>query len=163
MTDPELAATPIPTSFLNRHPFTVPGIFAAVVCLIGVADLPIGYYDFLRAVVIGAGLALAMISIGAKRGWWVAASVVMIVLWSPGGEVFFHPGKAVFSGLDVALAALFVVAAATIPVIERKPNDAGKLSPYGSWWFLTLLAAAGVLLGLIFIAGRNSGIPGPND
>jgi hypothetical protein len=153
------AVTPLP----RRRPFLVPGLFGATVSLIGVAPLPLGYYEFLRVTVIGAALALAIISVGARRRWWVAGALVAIVFWSPGAEVWFHPGKLGWGFLDLAVSAMFLVAAVTIPAIEQKPDEDGKLSPYGSWWFITLICIGAVFLGLLFTAGGNSGIPSSDD
>jgi hypothetical protein len=138
-------------SITVRRPALPSSIAVAVLCLIGTASLPYAYYEFLRASVSAGALIVAAIALTAKRPWWIAPSVLALVVYAPIGRTFFNPTQGGWVVADLATAAFFVLAGTRIP-----PMDNGTSSTkYVNWWVYTLACVSIVLLSIILASAPS--------
>ncbi len=83
-------------------------IICAVLLLIGVANLPIGYYTFLRIVVIIGAIMAAIFEYRGSVNFWVIAFGLIAILFNPLIPIYFN-NKNIWIIIDLATAVVFVV------------------------------------------------------
>lgn len=136
------------TNYLDRRPAFVPMLFVAMVALIGAGQMPIEYYDFLRAVMISGGLLVVAHAVASGKYGWIALGLPMAIIWSPGSQISFD--RPVWQLLDIAAAIAVLVAGTMIPAAKPKPDhDGGWTLPWAWWKF----AGVAILVGLFLYGG----------
>lgn len=89
-------------------------IIPAVFLLIGLADLPIGYYTFLRIVVFIASILLSLKTYNDndndknKLSIWTILFAIIAILFNPLIPVYLND-KEIWSILDVIVAVIFII------------------------------------------------------
>jgi hypothetical protein len=89
---------------------------AAVLLVIALADLPYGYYTFLRVVVCGVAALGAVKAHGDERGGWTLVLVGVALLFNPIIPVYFD--RETWALLDVASAVIVGVSAFSLDGVE---------------------------------------------
>lgn len=86
--------------------FNIPAIFL----LIGLADLPIGYYTFLRIIVFIASFLLSLKTYNDKNklSCWTILFAITAILFNPLIPVYLND-KEIWSILDVIVAVIFII------------------------------------------------------
>ncbi|MDU1905995.1 MAG: DUF6804 family protein [Dysgonomonas sp.] len=93
----------------------------AVILFIGVADLPIGYYTFLRIVIsIGAGIVCYQEWENPSKNWLIIFGAILI-LFNPVMPVYLN-NKALWIPLDIITGIIFVVKALSYKKSEKEDN-----------------------------------------
>lgn len=95
--------------------FLVPAAFL----LLGIADMPMGYYTFMRIVVFLAGIFAAFMSYSEKEGIniWTVIFALVAILFNPIIPVYLHD-KEVWAILDFISAGIFIIKG----IIAHKTN-----------------------------------------
>ena len=88
-----------------RRPHLVPSLIAAVVLLIALAEMPYGYYRFLRIVTCVAAAFVAYSAYAWKKHWGVWVFGVVAVLFNPLVPIYLS--REVWIPIDIAAAGLF--------------------------------------------------------
>lgn len=85
-------------------------IIPAVFLLIGLADLPIGYYTFLRIVVFIASCLLSLKTYNEKNklSLWTIIFAFTAILFNPLIPVYLYD-KEIWSILDIIVAVIFII------------------------------------------------------
>lgn len=85
-------------------------LIPAALLLIGIADLDIGYYTFMRIVVFLAGCFITFVSYkeNDRVNFWTAAFALVAILFNPIIPVYLHD-KDTWAVLDFIGAALFAI------------------------------------------------------
>jgi hypothetical protein len=91
----------------RRH--VIPAVSAALVLFAALADWPYGYYQFLRLVVCGVGIYIAVLAYHWRRIWAVWLFGITATLFNPFVPV--HLSKNLWQPIDVGCAALFLAGA----------------------------------------------------
>lgn len=97
-------------------------IAAALVLLIGVFNLPIGYYTLLRVVVFIAALAIAYVEFN-ERGinFWTVIFAIILILFNPLIPIYLYQ-KSIWIPVDIISAAIFSTYSFKKPK-ENEPNQ----------------------------------------
>ena len=146
---------------LVRRPVLVPGLVVAALALIGTADLPHGFYLFLRAAVVSGAIVVGVICLLADRGWWLAPSIAAFIIWSAIGRLFFNPPQWGWAIADVLVAIFFAIAAFRVPAVNLLPEKNGKPAWNQTWWFITLVCV--VIVAVASFVGAHGGFTPPDD
>ena len=83
-------------------------LICAGLLFLGVADLPIGYYTFLRIVVIIGSIAVIVNELKNGLNFWAIAFILIAVLFNPIIPVYFND-KSVWTPIDIIAGILFIV------------------------------------------------------
>lgn len=138
----------VASTWFDRHPAFLPLAAASLLALVGAAPLPIGYYDFLRAVLMAAGVLIIIHSALSKQWGWIALGAALLVVWAPVTHLYLP--AATWKVLDVVAAGLLLTAAL---LISARQGSDGR-SP--RWWQVAIVP---VILALLFwsaISGTSS-------
>lgn len=68
---------------MGNRPLLFPMLIAGILALVGIAELPYGYYEFLRWVLTAASITLAVVSWNANQKQWLLLSIPVFLLWFP--------------------------------------------------------------------------------
>lgn len=98
--------------FIQKHPLVIPLAAAAIFSFIALGELPYGYYTFLRWVMSGAAVLLAVFAIRWKKLGWLAVSAPIFILFFPAFQVYFE--KEVWAPIDVIAGIALIVAGAVL-------------------------------------------------
>ncbi|WP_299180486.1 DUF6804 family protein [uncultured Chryseobacterium sp.] len=97
-------------------------IVAALCCFVGIMDLPIGYYTFLRILVFLMSLLIIVNEFRSKRFWLIAFSLILI-LFNPILPVYLHL-KSVWIVIDIIVGILLLMYFLTlIPKKRTKESE----------------------------------------
>ncbi len=90
---------------MERRPHVIPAIIAAVMLLAAVAPLPYGYYQFLRWVICGISIFIAVEAYNWGKKWaaWLFGPIA--VLFNP--LIPIHLTKEIWQLIDLGCALLF--------------------------------------------------------
>lgn len=99
----------VPTASWQRRPHLVPAVIAALLPLMALGDWPYGYYQFLRLVICGVSIYVAVMAYQWQRMWAVWSFGIVAVLFNPFAPV--HLSKDLWQPIDVGCAALFLAGA----------------------------------------------------
>lgn len=85
-------------------------LIPAALLLIGIADLDIGYYTFMRIVVFLAGCFITFVSYkeSDKVNFWTVAFALIAILFNPIIPVYLHD-KDTWAVLDFICAVIFII------------------------------------------------------
>lgn len=100
------------TTNVNHRPHAIPSLLAAAFLLLATLNLPYGYYTFLRIVVTTAAVYVAYCGYKWGRCWALWTFAVLAVLFNP--LIPVHLTKAIWLPVDLATAAIFVLAAIVV-------------------------------------------------
>ena len=97
---------------MRTRPALLLGIAGVIFSLIALADMPYGYYTFLRLAVPGIAVAIAVIA--AKNGapGWLWALIPIAIIWNPLLPISMD--RAAWVSLDVLAAVTFGICAAQV-------------------------------------------------
>lgn len=137
---------PPPRSWLENRPAFVPLLIAAGLALIGAADMPYGYYEFLRVALTITGVVVLVHAVRSESWGWLALGIPIIFLWAP--AVFVPLPAAAWKVLDLMVAAALIVGALLIP---GPPDDRNSGSTRMSSLKVNVLVVL-IGVGLSFIA-----------
>lgn len=82
-------------------------VTAAALLLLALANMPYGYYSFLRVAVTVAAVEVVWSAMRHRQWLWIAPFLVVAVLWNP--LVVIHASRASWRWLDAGAAVLFLV------------------------------------------------------
>jgi hypothetical protein len=99
-------------SFAEKHPIFWPLAAAAGLALLGILNLPYGYYEFLRWVLTGASILLAVYAWRTEKKAWLALAVPIFILWFPPFQIFMD--KSAWVVLDLLAGAALIWAGLSI-------------------------------------------------
>jgi hypothetical protein len=99
-------------TWFRSRPHFVPCLIAAVMAFIAIADLPYGYYTFMRLVVCATAVFAAIVAVKSKQMWAVWACSTLALLFNP--IVPVHLTKSLWQPLDFIAGAMLVAAAVTV-------------------------------------------------
>lgn len=133
-----------PRSWLEKRPAFIPLLIAAGLALLGAADMPYGYYDFLRSALTITGALVVVHAVRSERRGWLALGIPIIILWAP--AVFVPLPATVWKILDLAAAVALTAAALLIPEPSVDPNDGSRRPEAWKVNALVVLVGAGFLL-----------------
>jgi len=103
---------------MSHRPHTVPALIAAIMLLIAIAPLPYGYYQFLRWIVCGVAVYIAVSAYGWDKKWATWTFIAVAVLFNP---IFpIHLSREVWFPIDIVGSLLFGFS----PLYLTKPIDA---------------------------------------
>lgn len=94
--------------FFSKHPLFIPLSIAGGLALIGIAELPYAYYEFLRWVLVAASVLLAIYSWNTNQKGWVMAAIPIFILWFPPFQIYMD--KSAWVVLDL-IAGITLIAA----------------------------------------------------
>ena len=105
--------------FIQKHPLIVPLAIAAVLSFIALAELPYGYYTFLRWVMSAIAVLLGVFAIRWKQLGWLVVAAPIFILWFPPFQISFE--KAVWSPINVVAGIALIAAGAVLarPTAEK--------------------------------------------
>lgn len=89
---------------------------SAALLILALADLPYGFYTFLRLVVCGTAAFGAFAAYVTDRGAWVVVLGLFAILFNPVFPVYL--GREVWAFIDIITAAALVISAYQIPPLE---------------------------------------------
>ena len=91
-------------------------LIPAALLLIGIADLDIGYYTFMRIVVFLASCFTAFVSYkeNEKVNFWVAIFALIAILFNPIIPIYLHD-KDTWAVLDFICAVIFIIKGIMVP------------------------------------------------
>lgn len=81
-------------------------IIAALLCFIGIIDLPIGYYTFLRIIVSLMALIIIVNEFRSRKFWFIAF-VLIFVLFNPIFPIYFYL-KSIWIVIDIVVGILLL-------------------------------------------------------
>ncbi|ASK31141.1 hypothetical protein CEY12_13945 [Chryseobacterium sp. T16E-39] len=97
-------------------------IIAALCCFIGIVDLPIGYYTFLRIIVSFMALIIIVNEFRSRRFWFIAF-VLIFIFFNPFIPIYFYL-KPYWIVLDIIVGLLlFIYFLKLIPKTKIKQPD----------------------------------------
>lgn len=111
----------------QQRPIFWPLLVAGIIALVGMGELPIGYYTFLRWVLSIAAVALAVVAAQYRQFGWLGLAVPVFALWFPPFQVFFD--KSVWVVLDLIAGVGLILAGALLTkpeVREETTLDGGR-------------------------------------
>jgi hypothetical protein len=85
---------------------------AAGLSVIALADMPYGFYTFLRLSLTLAAVILAVAARGSSKPGWIWPMIAIALVWNPLIPVFFD--RSVWAVLNVAAAVVFVWAGSAL-------------------------------------------------
>ena len=85
-------------------------LICAGVLLLGLANLPIGYYTFLRIVVTIGAIAVIISEFENELNFWIIAFGLIAIIFNPILPVYLHD-KAAWMPIDIAAAIFFIIKA----------------------------------------------------
>ncbi|MGL5912800.1 MAG: DUF6804 family protein [Bacteroidales bacterium] len=88
-------------------------ITCAGLLLLSIADLPIGYYTFLRIVVTIASIVVIVAELKNGLTFWIMAFGVMAILFNPLMPFYFND-KSVWIPIDIISAIIFLIKSFTL-------------------------------------------------
>jgi len=83
-------------------------IICGILLLAGVAQLPIGYYTFLRMAVTLCAIAIIVTKVKRTNTLWLVLFGAIVVLFNPVIPVYLYQ-KSIWIPIDVAAAVVFIV------------------------------------------------------
>lgn len=83
-------------------------LICAVILLVGLAYLPIGYYTFLRIVITIGSIAIVVTEFENGLNFWVITFGLIAILFNPFLPIYLND-KATWLPIDIACAILFTV------------------------------------------------------
>jgi hypothetical protein len=150
VTQEDAATRPLPIG--ESHPALWVCVAAAVLAIIAVFPLPIGYYGFLRFALCAAGVVLAIVALRSTQPGWLALAIPMVVLWAP--STWLSLPRETWIALDVLVAAALVGAGLLIPAPQVE-YDGDR--PFKRWpWWKIAAVVVGVAL-IVWIGTQGAG------
>ena len=107
---------------MKRRPHLVPCIVAAAVALIAIADLPYGYYTFMRLVVCATAVFVVVIAAKSGQTWAIWLFGILGFLFNP--VIPVHLTKGIWQPLDLVAAVALMVAAFAVRRRVHSTNSA---------------------------------------
>jgi hypothetical protein len=98
--------------FFSKHPLFIPLSIAGGLALIGIAELPYAYYEFLRWVLVAASVLLAVYSWNSNQKGWVIAAIPIFILWFPPFQIYMD--KSAWVILDLIAGITLIISGASI-------------------------------------------------
>ena len=92
-------------SMVNIKTLTSLRLFTIGILLIGIADLPYGYYTLLRIIVCIVSCITAFIAFGLKKKLWLWIFIGIVLIFNPIIPIYFN--KDTWIILDVVIAGIF--------------------------------------------------------
>jgi len=104
---------------MKNRPHLTPDLIAAVMLLIATAELPYGYYTFLRWVICGISIFIACSAYGWGGIWASWLFGLIALLFNP--LIPIHLTREIWQPIDTVCAVLFGVSTFTLkkPVIDK--------------------------------------------
>jgi arginine exporter protein ArgO len=84
---------------------------ASLLCILAIADMPYGYYTFLRIVITSSAI-FGAISLRSINPWFTWICILIAILFNPVLPVYFNRG--IWRVIDVLTAVILVAAAVKI-------------------------------------------------
>ena len=103
------------TQVLNKRPYLIPTMIAAIMLLLALAPWPYGYYQVLRLVVCGVAVYVAFMGYTWQKMWAMWLFGFIAVLFNP--LLPIHLSRQIWQAIDVVCGILFMV----IAVILKQP------------------------------------------
>lgn len=97
---------------------------AALMAAIGILPLDGPYYEMLRLVLSGAGIAILVKAYSRKSTAWAVTGGAIFVLWFPVFGVYLDKGTWVF--LDVVVAITLILFSRSAVIVDDKPSGADE-------------------------------------
>ena len=91
---------------MENRPQLIPGIIVAILLLIALADLPYGYYQFLRWAVCGMAIFMVYVSYSSNIKWFMWVFIVIAVLFNP--IIPIHLNREIWRPIDIVSAIIFL-------------------------------------------------------
>lgn len=113
---------------MTNRPALAPAVVAAILLLIALAPLPLGYYTFMRWAVTVAAIAMCALAHKGNQGGWLFLLIPIAILFNPISPVYMT--RAYWAPFDVIAAAALLLAGARIT--KRSEERADQLPPRGS-------------------------------
>ena len=101
---------------VNRRPHLIPCLIAASMALVAIADLPYGYYTFMRLVVCATAIFVLVVAARSGQMWAIWLYGMFALLFNP--VVPVHLTKGLWQPIDFVVGAMLVTAAF---VVRGKP------------------------------------------
>lgn len=83
-------------------------IIAALSCFIGVLNLPIGYYTFLRIIVSVIALIIIINEYNNRQRFWFIIFFLILILFNPVVPVYFH-SKPIWIVIDIIVGLFLLI------------------------------------------------------
>lgn len=108
----------------SQRPLLIPLLIAGVLSLVGIANLPYGYYEFLRWILSVAGVLLAIFSWKANQKGWLLLAIPVFILWFPPFQIFMD--KSAWAVLDLIAGLALIWAGFSIKSSDKQPSAGGN-------------------------------------
>ena len=109
------------SGYWARRPHAVPAIVAGAMLVVGVADWPYGYYQFLRWITCAAAVFVAWQAFAWHRQWAVWAFAFVGLLFNP--IVPVHLNRDIWRVLDLGAAAFFATSIHVLVNSQRAARE----------------------------------------
>ena len=108
-------------------------LICAALLLLSLADLPIGYYTFLRIIVTIGAVGVVVSEIENGIDFWIISFVIIAILFNPLIPIYLND-KSAWMPIDIIVAILFLIKLFTL-------NKTKKDEQFRLWWcpFVALL------------------------
>lgn len=151
---PPSGPTMPPKPWLENRPAFIPLLAGAGLATVGAADMPYGYYEFLRCALTIIGVVVVVHAVRSQRYGWLALGIPIIILWAP--AVFVPLPTPVWKFLDLVVAAALTIGALLIPGPRADPQDGSRR--VASWKVNALVVLIGAVVALIALSPQSNGI-----
>jgi hypothetical protein len=88
-----------------------------LLAFIGIAELPYGYYEFLRWVLTAASVLIVVLCVRWKQYGWFVVALPIFILWFPPFHITMD--KSAWVGLDLIAGVVLIVSGSVL----AKPSD----------------------------------------
>jgi len=104
--------------FSQERPHFIPSLIAGAILLAALGDWPYGYYIFLRFVVCGVSIYIAIMAYEWKRSWvsWIFGAIA--ILFNP--IIPIHLTREIWQRIDIGCAILFMITGSILKKGEEK-------------------------------------------
>lgn len=109
---------------MGNRPLLVPMLIAGILALVGIAQMPYGYYEFLRWALTAASITLAIVSWKLNRKNWLIVAIPIFILWFPPFQIFMD--KSVWVFLDLFAGSALISAGFLLTPGNREINNSKK-------------------------------------
>ncbi|MET3934906.1 DUF6804 family protein [Arthrobacter sp. OAP107] len=96
----------------RQRPALVPGLIGAIMLVMAIFDLSIGYYSWLRVIVTAVSIYLCVLTVKNNASIWLVALIPVAVVWNPFGQITMS--RSAWIPYDLGGAAVLALAAFAI-------------------------------------------------
>ena len=120
------------TSLQGRQAIIIPAVAATVFLLAALINWPYGYYTLLRWVVCVSSVVIAYHAHASGSSWAVWLFGFLAILFNPIAPI--HLSREVWTLIDLASAATFMVAAFTVRPLRQDRSNEERPGPTDQGW-----------------------------